>query len=89
MKRRLLGFGAAFLVACVLAALGSHELEARHTVGDQARARWDRRIAPAPPPAPPRLCSEGETPTDRDPCIGAHGRLEYRNGTRERGLRAP
>lgn len=88
MRRRLLGLGSVIVATCALAALGSHELEARHTVGDQARARWDRRIAPAPPPEPPRLCAEGETPTDRDPCVGAHGRLEFREHPRAARSRA-
>ncbi len=81
-KRGILGFGTIFLAACAVSSLGSHELDARHTVGDQARARWDRRIAPEPPPSPPRLCGDGETPTDRDPCVGAHGRLEFRDDAR-------
>ncbi len=77
-RTTLLALLAIAAIAFTTVALSPHELVATKTVGDQARAQRVRRIEPNNvEPAEPRICNDGETPTDRDPCIGAHGRLDY------------
>lgn len=75
MRRVLLALFAVFLTTAV--ALAPHELAARKTVGHQARAARHRRIEAKVVRDEPRICAENETSTDRDPCIGANGRLDY------------
>lgn len=62
------------------AALAPRELLATKTVGHQARAHRLRKIDGKPLPAESRVCAEGEISTDRDPCLGADGRLDYQPG---------
>jgi len=77
MRRALLALFAVSAIASTAAALSPHELAARKTVGHQARAARHRRIEAKAERAEPRMCAENETSTDRDPCIGANGRLDY------------
>lgn len=77
MRRALIGLLAIASISCAAAALMPQELRATKTVGHQARAQRFRRIEPKAEPTEPRICNEGETSTDRDPCIGANGRLDY------------
>lgn len=76
MKRFL---AAALLLSGIAAAvaLSPHELHATKTVGDQARAMRQRHIVEPPEPHGPRLCDEGEVPSDRDPCIQATTRANF------------
>lgn len=77
MRRTIAGLLAIASIACAAAALAPHELRATKTVGHQARAQRFRRIDVKAEATEPRICNEGETSTDRDPCIGANGRLDY------------
>lgn len=77
MRRMLVALLAIAAIALATVALSPHELRASKTVGHQARAQRFRRIELKPEPTEPRICNEGETSTDRDPCIGANGRLDY------------
>lgn len=62
------------------AALLPHELAATKTVGHQARVDRLRRIESPQPPSELPVCTEGRISTDRDPCMGADGRLDYQPG---------
>lgn len=64
-----------------LYAIRPRELEATKTVGQQARVERLRRIeAKADPINETRVCGPNEISTDRDPCLGANGRLDYQPG---------
>lgn len=69
----------ALLIASA-AALAPRELTATKTVGHQGRVERLRRIENKPEPTEPRVCADGEISTDRDPCLGANGRLDYQPG---------
>jgi hypothetical protein len=45
------------------------ELAATRTVGDQGRAERLRVATPRVEGDAPRMCTDGETPSDRDPCV--------------------
>jgi hypothetical protein len=64
-------------VALALVALIPQELVAEKTVGHQARADRLRRVEAKPRNDEPRICAEGQVSTDRDPCVGANGRLDF------------
>lgn len=76
MKKLALGI---MLVATALAIFPT-ELVAKKTVGHQARVDRLRRIEAKPEPPEYRVCREDEISTDRDPCVGANGRLDYQPG---------
>ncbi len=69
-----------FALLGLTAALAPRELVATKTVGHQARVHRLRKIEARPAPAEFRVCAEGEISTDRDPCLGANGRLDYQPG---------
>jgi len=77
MRKPLLALLAVCTLASTAAALAPHELVATKTVGNQGRAQRFRRIEGKEQRSEPRICAENETSTDRDPCIGGHGRLDY------------
>jgi hypothetical protein len=77
MQRPFVALLAIAVVASTAAAFAPHELVATKTVGHQGRAQRSRRIDARPERTEPRICAEGETSTDRDPCIGGNGRLDY------------
>ncbi len=60
-----------FLIAAIVAILYPEDLRATRTVGHQARSLRHRVIDEDPEPRGPRLCNEGETSKDREPCIEA------------------
>lgn len=72
--------GVAVALFALSAALLPHELVATKTVGQQARVHRLRRIESKPEPSEFRVCADGEISTDRDPCLGANGRLDYQPG---------
>ena len=77
MRNHLPAMFAIALIASMAVALAPHELVATKTVGHQGRAQRARRIEAKPERTEPRICAEGEISTDRDPCIGSNGRLDY------------
>jgi hypothetical protein len=80
MRRALLALLTVTTVAGTAVALTPCEFQARKTVGHQGRAQRFRKIDAKPERTEPRVCAENETSTDRDPCIGANGRLDYLSG---------
>ena len=80
MRRALIALLTVTTIAGTAAALSPREYDARKTVGHQGRAQRSRRIDAKPERTEPRVCAENETSTDRDPCIGANGRLDYLSG---------
>ena len=75
--RRLFA-GVAIALTCV--ALAPREWSATKTVGHQGRSTRLRRVEVKPVSDELRVCGEHEIGTDRDPCIGANGRLDYQPG---------
>lgn len=73
---------AAVAITAVVAAAGlaPRDLEATKTVGHQARVDRLRHIEAKPERSESRVCGENEISTDREPCLGADGRLDYQPG---------
>jgi hypothetical protein len=70
----------AIALVAMSAALVPRDLVATKTVGHQARVHRMRNIDSKPQPSEFRVCAEDEISTDRDPCLGANGRLDYQPG---------
>lgn len=68
------------LICATIYGLQPRDLEATKTVGHQARVDRLRNIESEPEPTEPRVCGPNEISTDRDPCLGANGRLDYQPG---------
>jgi hypothetical protein len=80
MKTKVLAIAVVGIAFASLFALSPRELPATKTVGHQARVERMRRIEGKPEPSESRVCGEHEISTDRSPCLGANGRLDYQPG---------
>lgn len=80
MTIRTLSVALAITAVAAATALAPRDLEATKTVGHQARIDRLRRIEARPERSESRVCGEDEISTDREPCLGADGRLDYQPG---------
>lgn len=80
MNNRGLALAFAVSVVAAAAAFAPRDLEATKTVGHQARIDRARSIDAKPTRSESRVCGEHEISTDREPCLGADGHLDYQPG---------